>query len=96
LAGEIARGLRDRLTSPAEPRQLEAWLSQSEKALLVAIRAQAAPAEVARLEAEVAAELEPFRARMPERVTRQISDDTVTRRLLEAHGIPRLSLFHLA
>ena len=96
LAGEIARGLRDWLTSPAEPRQLEAWLSQSEKALLVAIRAQAAPAEVARVEAEVAAELEPFRARMPERVTRQISDDTVTRRLLEAHGIPRLSLFHLA
>jgi len=44
----------------------------------------------------VARELEPFRARMPERVTKQIANDTTARRLLEAHGIPRLSLFHLA
>lgn len=96
VAREIARGLRDRLLSPPQPRQLEAWLSESEKALLAAIRAQADPAEVARVEADVAAELEPFRARMPERVTRQISGDSIARRVLEGHGIPRLSLFHVA
>lgn len=95
LAREIARGLRDRLVTPSQPRQLEAWLAQSEKALLAAIRAEGDATEIARVEADVAAELEPFRARMPERVTRQISDDTVARRLLEPHGIPRLSLFHL-
>jgi hypothetical protein len=96
VAREAAAGLHERLASLPQPRQLEAWLSQSESALLAEIRSQAGPAEVARVEADVARELEPFRARMPERVTKQIASDTVARRLLEAHGIPRLSLFHLA
>ena len=39
--------------------------------------------------------LEPYRKRMPVRVLEQLRQESVMRRLLEAHGLPRLSLFHL-
>ncbi len=37
----------------------------------------------------------PWRARMPARVVEQIRQESLARRILEAHGLPRLSLFHL-
>ena len=46
------------------------------------------------MEAEVEAVLAPYRSRMPEKVIEQIREDARARRLLEAHGLPRLSLFH--
>ena len=62
----------------------------------LAARAGARPGRggSARLEAEVEAELAPYRGRMPEQVLEQIRDEARARRLLEAHGLPRLSLFH--
>jgi hypothetical protein len=48
------------------------------------------------MEAEVEQSLEPYRERMPPRVLEQLRQESITRRLLEAHGLPRLSLFHLA
>jgi hypothetical protein len=50
---------------------------------------------LARREAEVDASLEPWRKRLPARVMAQIRRDAVMRRMLEAYGLPRLSLFHL-
>jgi len=58
------------------------------------LRREAGPASLARIEAEVDSGLEPYRERMPERVLRQIRADAITRRLLEAHGLSRLSLFN--
>ncbi len=47
------------------------------------------------LEAEVDAGLERWRGRMPARVVEQLKREQLARRRLEAHGLPRLSLFHL-
>jgi 5-methyltetrahydrofolate--homocysteine methyltransferase len=60
-----------------------------------ALRADAAAETLAAIDAEIDADLAPYRGRMPERVLAQIRDEAWARRLLGRHGIPRLSLFHL-
>jgi hypothetical protein len=82
-----------RRTAFATPREWEAWLAASERALLEALEREDGPETVALLEAEIDAELAPYRQRMPERVARQIRQDAVSRRLLEAHGLMRFTLF---
>jgi hypothetical protein len=81
----------------ASPRleELTRRLGATEKALLGAVRADAAAETLAAIAAEIEADLAPYRGRMPERVLDQIRDEAWTRRLLGRHGIPRLSLFHL-
>jgi hypothetical protein len=73
--------------------EVEPWLAERETRLLRALRADAGPATLAGLEARVDEALAPYRDRMPARVLEQIRRDSLARRLLEAHGIPRLSLF---
>jgi hypothetical protein len=93
LAAAIAREMRARGEAPLA--ELTAWLAERESRLVEALRAdEPAPAERAR-EAEVDAALEPWRGRMPARVIEQIRRESLVRRTLEAHGLPRLSLFHL-
>lgn len=75
--------------------QLEPRLSAAERALSAAIRDDLDPGALAVLEAEVDADLAPYRARMPEKVLAQVRGGSLTRRLLETVGLPRLSLFHL-
>ena len=75
------------------PREWEEWLGASERALLAALQSEEGPESMARLHEEIEAELAPYRRRMPEKVARQIHDDAVARRVLEARGLPRLSLF---
>jgi hypothetical protein len=43
----------------------------------------------------VARDLAPYGGRMPPRVLEQVRTESVARRVLDAHGLPRLSLFHL-
>jgi hypothetical protein len=93
-AAEIARRLRERAEGGGLE-DLTAWLSGLEGELLEALRTDAGAGGLAAIEAEVAAALEPYRARMPARVLEQIRGESVARRLLEAHALPRLSLFHL-
>ena len=76
--------------------ELTGWLAGLEGRLLEAIRGDAGKAQVVAIEAEVERSLEPYRKRMPPRVLEQLRQESVTRRLLEAHELPRLSLFHLA
>ena len=93
-AGTIAIELRQR----ADGGRLEAlstWLAEREAVLLDAIGKDAEPGWLAGLEAEVNHSLEVYRKRMPARVLTQLRNESVARRLLEAHGLPRLSLFHL-
>jgi hypothetical protein len=75
--------------------ELTSWLAGLEKTLLEAIRNDDGEERVGAVEAEVDRALEPYRTRMPPRVLQQLRQESVTRRLLEAHGLPRLSLFHL-
>ena len=74
---------------------MTAFLAERE-ARLVALLAAAEPeAQRAAREAEVDAVLAPWRGRMPARVVEQLRADSLARRLLERHALPRLSLFHL-
>jgi hypothetical protein len=93
-ASTIARRLRER-AGGGRLEELTIWLSGLEAELLGAIRKDAGDERVAAIDAEVEATLQPYRGRMPSRVLEQIRRESVARRLLEAHGLPRLSLFHL-
>jgi hypothetical protein len=94
VADAIARELR--ACSPgAGLARLTALLSESEARLVAAIGEEEAPEQRSTREAEVDATLRPWQARMPARVVEQIRQESLARRILEAHGLPRLSLFHL-
>jgi hypothetical protein len=73
---------------------VESWLAGREALLLGALKEEAGPEVVARLWGEVEDALAPYRERLPARVLDQIRAESRARRLLEAHGLPRLSLFH--
>jgi hypothetical protein len=75
---------------------LEAWLGSREKALLEALRADGPAEHLGEIEAEVERDLSAYRDRMPAKILEQVRTESVTRRLLESHGLRRLSLFHLA
>jgi hypothetical protein len=95
----VARNLADDLRGRARGAGLEGvetWLAGREAHLLAAIREDMGPEGVAHVLAEVEAALAPYRERMPARVLDQIREESLSRRLLEAHGLPRLSLFHVA
>ncbi|HEX9188577.1 MAG TPA: hypothetical protein VGB87_15970 [Vicinamibacteria bacterium] len=94
VAAAIAHELRERAAS-GRLEEVSAWLAGREALLLSAIAADEGDARAAALEAEVERGLERWRARMPPRVVDQLKKEQVARRRLEAHGLPRLSLFHL-
>lgn len=94
LADEIAKELR--ACGPgAGLARLSALLGESEARLVAAISGEEPPERRAARESEVDAALEPWRARMPARVLEQLRRESLARRVLEAYGLPRLSLFHL-
>lgn len=76
--------------------EVEPWLADREKRLVECLRAEMDAARLAALASQVDEALAPYRERMPARVLEQIRRDSLTRRVLEAHGLPRLSLFHVA
>jgi hypothetical protein len=93
IATRIARELAERrapLFSEVEP-----WLAAAEEELVKAVAEEDGALEVAAVEAEVESLLAPYRGRMPERVLRQIRQESRSRRLLDRHDLPRLSLFHV-
>jgi hypothetical protein len=90
----IARELRTRAAGGSLA-DVSAWLTEKETELLEAIRADHGAGPVARIEADVDRALEPYRRRMPPKVLEQLRRESTARRLLETHGLPRLSLFHL-
>jgi len=94
-ARRLAEDLRQRAAEPQDPAALEPWLATQEKMLVEALTADAGAGAVAAVESAVDAELAPYRERMPARVLSQIRKESVTRRLLESRGLPRLSLLQL-
>ena len=85
-----------RLKAGASLAEVEPWLVDRESRLVACLRAEMDAGRLAGLESQVDEALAPYRERMPVRVLDQIRQDSLTRRILEAHGLPRLSLFHLA
>jgi hypothetical protein len=91
----LAQELRAR--RPDErPRDLEPWLAAREKELVAAIGEDLGAPGLEAVRAEVEAGLAAYAGRMPARVLDQVRRESLARRLLEAHGLPRLSLFDLA
>jgi hypothetical protein len=94
LARALAVEMRARAGTGAV-RDLEPWLGEHENALRAALEQDRGPAAVAAIAEAVDRDLAPYGGRMPARVLEQVRAESLARRLLEAHGLPRLSLFHL-
>lgn len=92
-AAEIAGALRERAASPSARLDLETWLLAEEAELVKLVRRAAGREECERVEAEVDADLGPYRERLPARVVQQVRRESIARCLLERRGLPRLSLF---
>lgn len=99
LPAELALVGADVLAGLAGPRppgaELEAWLRQHEERLLEAARAELGHDALQALAQEVEQDLAPYRGRLPERILAQVRAESVRRRVLEAFGLPRLSLFEV-
>jgi hypothetical protein len=95
VARETAAMLRARAEIGSAGQGLEDWLREREAALLDALRLDMGSAAVAAVEAEVDGDLAPYASRMPAKVLTQIRSQSIARRVLEVHGLGRLSLFHL-
>jgi hypothetical protein len=91
----IAGELRERAEG-GKLAELSAWLGEREGELLEALRKDDGAERITTMEAEVDRSLEPYRKRMPAKVLDQLRRESLARRLLEEHALPRLSLFHLA
>jgi hypothetical protein len=97
-ARPLARALAEELAARsggARPRELEPWLAAQEKELVKALCEDLGPEGLTGLRALVDAALAPYAGRMPARVLDQVRQESLARRALEAHGLPRLSLFDL-
>lgn len=98
VAAALVRDLRERAaTASSGARELETltgMLAEGEARLVAALREELG-AGLASLVSDVDRDLAPYAGRMPDRVLEQIRAESVARRILEAHALPRLSLFHL-
>jgi hypothetical protein len=95
-ARALAREMRDRsLRGEDSVGGLEPWLKEREARLLAALRSEMDAGALAALEETIENGLRPYASRMPEKVLAQVRADARARRVLEAFGLPRLSLFHL-
>ncbi len=84
-------------TANAQPRleDLERRLTVMEEKLFAVLLAASADEELVALRAEADRELAPYRRKMPAAQIDQLQRQYVHKRLLERHGLPRLSLFYL-
>ena len=79
----------------ADAEKLEESLTVLEKMLDDALRAGLSARELGKARAEAEEQLQPYRGRMEHSVYEQTLNNLVFKRLREAHGLPRLSLFYL-
>jgi hypothetical protein len=75
--------------------KLEETLTSLEKMLDDALSASIPQSEVALARAETEAQLEPYRNRMEQSTYEQTFGNLLLKRLRDAYGVPRLSLFYL-
>ena len=94
---EIARRLRELAEADHAGRleELDRTLTVLEEKLLAGLLASAAEEELTRLREQAAHELAPYRGKMQAVQIRQVQQQFLQKRLLEAHGLPRLSLFYM-
>lgn len=74
---------------------LDRTLTVLEEKLYLALVAAAPEAELVELRAQAGRELAPYRGKMQATQIRQVEQQFLQKRLLEARGLPRLSLFYM-
>jgi hypothetical protein len=89
LAGEV-RSKRPQLE------ELEQSLTVLEEKLFAIILTTTPEAELLAVRQQAAAELAPYRSRMPAMQIRQVEQQFLHKRLLEKFSLPRLSLFYMS
>ncbi|HEY5382906.1 MAG TPA: hypothetical protein VIJ65_11680 [Acidobacteriaceae bacterium] len=82
-------------SEPMSLEELDRTLSVLEERMVDAVRGAATEAELVAMREQADHELAPFRARMNAVQLRQVKQQFLTKRLLESHALPRLSLFYM-
>ena len=100
LACETARTLNELAAEiAAQPvarlEDLERRLTVLEEKLFAALLAATPDADLVAVRAQADRELAPYRSKMPGSQIEQLQKQYVHKRLLEKHGLPRLSLFYM-
>ena len=91
---ELATGMHDPDAMPLE--DLDRILTVLEERMVDALRARASEEELVAIRQEADTELAPFRSKMSAVQLRQVLQQFLTRRLLQMHSLPRLSLFYMS
>ena len=97
LQPETARRLRELAAADYKGRleELDRTLTVLEEKLLAGLLAEASEEELTALREQAARELAPYRGKMQAVQIRQVQQQFMQKRLLEARGLPRLSLFYM-
>jgi hypothetical protein len=100
LAG-IATRLRELAAGMQQPdamslEELDRVLTVLEERMVDALRSSASESQLVELRKQADTELVPFRSRMSAVQLRQVQQQFMTRRLLQMHSLPRLSLFYMS
>src|SRR5215472_2072357 len=91
---ELAAVMQEPDAMPLE--ELDRILTILEEKMVDALRARAGEEEIVALRQQADTELAPFRSKMSAVQLRQVQQQFLTRRLLQTHALPRLSLFYMS
>jgi chlorite dismutase len=91
---ELAAGMNEPDAIPLE--DLDRILTVLEERMVDAVRATSSEADLVALRQQADVELAPFRSKMSAVQLRQVQQQFLTRRLLQMHSLPRLSLFYMS
>lgn len=91
---ELAAQMSESGTMPLE--DLDRTLTVVEERMVDALRSAAKEDELLTIRQQADTELAPFRSRMSAVQLRQVHQQFLTRKLLQTHSLPRLSLFYMS
>jgi hypothetical protein len=83
------------LTASLNMEELERRLTVMEEKLFAALFAATSDEELVQVRREADSAMAPYRSKMPSSQIEQLQKQFVHKRLLEKHGVPRLSLFYM-
>jgi hypothetical protein len=95
IAGELAVSSVDAGCASLNLEDLDRTLTVLEEKLYSALLAGAPEDQLVALRAQADRELAPYRGKMQAMQIRQVQQQLLQKRLLEAHALPRLSLFYM-
>ncbi len=95
LSPETVSRLRELATTEMNLEDLDRTLTVLEERLFAAVLTATPEDEMVRLREQAARELAPYRGKMQAVQIKQVQQQFLQKRLLEARGLPRLSLFYM-